>query len=101
MQTQEKNDKISVHEDMLLREYESLVSQIIHWDSHFWTKSQFFLVIESAFIAVVLQAFKEQIVAQSKLTPALVRICKSLQHLSMLRLVQNKPPQSRVPSTAL
>ncbi len=67
-------DKIApTHRDILLKEYESLVTQLIHWDSLFWTKSQFFLVIESAFIAVVLQAFKEQVTtASNKLPPALL-----------------------------
>jgi hypothetical protein len=72
MQTQEQKDATLSHQDILLKEYESLVSQMIHWDSHFWVKSQFFLVIESAFVAVILQAFKEQVTAQSKLSTPLL-----------------------------
>ena len=36
--------------DIYLIEYENVVKQFIHWDSHFWQKHQFFFVIESAFI---------------------------------------------------
>ena len=57
MHTEDKDEK-------LLREYESLVLQIIHWDSHFWTKSRFFLAIESAFIVVALQIFKLRVLGE-------------------------------------
>ncbi len=56
-------------QDILLTEYESVVTQLNHWDSLFWTKSQFFLVIESAFIAVILQGFKEQVTSASGKVP--------------------------------
>ena len=71
METREHKDAASVNQDILLREYENVVKQIIHWDTHFWTKSQFFLVIESAFVAATLQVFREQVTAQAKL-PLLV-----------------------------
>jgi hypothetical protein len=49
-------------DEMLMKEYQCVVEQIIHWDSHFWRKSQFFLVIQSAFIAGVLQNLKDWVV---------------------------------------
>jgi len=60
---------------ILLQEYQSAVSQIIHWDSLFWTKSRFFLVIESAFIAVILHTFKEIVVVpQEELLPTFLSL---------------------------
>ncbi len=54
-------------DEILMREYESIVKQIIHWDSHFWNKSNFFVAIQSAFIVVVLKEIKEQILGVSKI----------------------------------
>jgi hypothetical protein len=72
MQSQE-DERTPTERDILLKEYESLVAQLIHWDSHFWSKSQFFMVIQSAFIAVVLQAFKELVASSSnKPSPTLL-----------------------------
>jgi hypothetical protein len=65
MQSSEQKN-ISSTQEMLLREYQSLIPQITHWDSHFWTKSQFFMVIESAFLAIILQGIKNQITPQNK-----------------------------------
>lgn len=47
-------------DDILMKEYDNVVKQIIHWDSNFWHKSQFFLVIQSAIVVAVLQTLKEQ-----------------------------------------
>lgn len=46
-------------EDLLLEEYKGLIPQIIHWDSHFWNKSKFFLTFESAFLAGALVALND------------------------------------------
>lgn len=35
-------------QEMLLEKYKLLVTQIIHWDTHFWSKSKFFLGIQTA-----------------------------------------------------
>jgi len=36
-----------------MKEYEVIGAQIEHWDTFFWVKSNFFLVIESALLAVI------------------------------------------------
>ncbi|TGM95981.1 hypothetical protein [Leptospira yasudae] len=33
-----------------LAEYDQVIKQIIHWDSLFWAKNQFFLAVETAFL---------------------------------------------------
>lgn len=48
-------------DEILMREYDSVVKQIIHWDSHFWHKSQFFLAIQSVFVIGALKILIEQI----------------------------------------
>ena len=40
-------------QEILIREYETITDQIIHWDKFFWQKSQFFLAIESVLLAGV------------------------------------------------
>ena len=47
-------------DEILMREYDSVVKQIIHWDSHFWHKSQFFLAIQSAFVIGALTILTRQ-----------------------------------------
>ncbi|MBM9578182.1 hypothetical protein JWG45_13575 [Leptospira sp. 201903070] len=42
-----KKDK---KEKYRLAEYDQVIKQIIHWDSHFWAKNQFFLAVETAFL---------------------------------------------------
>jgi hypothetical protein len=72
MQLQE-NKIIPTPREILLKEYESLVTQFVHWDSLFWSKSQFFLLIQSAFIAIFLQAFKENVTpSQTNFPPRLL-----------------------------
>jgi hypothetical protein len=39
-------------QEMLLEKYKLLVTQIIHWDTHFWNKSKFFLAIQTAFLGL-------------------------------------------------
>jgi len=39
------------NKEILIREYETITHQIIHWDKFFWEKSQFFLAVESALLA--------------------------------------------------
>lgn len=43
-------------ETILLEKYKLLVTQIIHWDSHYWNKSKFFLAIETAFLSAAIAA---------------------------------------------
>jgi hypothetical protein len=50
--TKEEN-KLTVSQQILLEKYKLLVTQIIHWDTLFWSKSKFFLAIETAFLATV------------------------------------------------
>ncbi len=62
-----EEEKSSLGPDEILKnEYDSIVKQIIHWDSLFWHKSKFFLAIQSAFLAVVLNEVKEQILTSYK-----------------------------------
>lgn len=39
-------------QQMLLEKYKLLATQIIHWDTLFWSKSKFFLGIQTAFLAL-------------------------------------------------
>lgn len=41
--------------ELLKQEYDNIFTQIEHWDNQFWTKSRFFLLIESAFLGGGLQ----------------------------------------------
>lgn len=43
-------------ETILLEKYKLLVTQIIHWDTHYWNKSKFFLAIETAFLSGAIAA---------------------------------------------
>lgn len=47
--------------DLLIKEYEIIGSQIEHWDNHFWNKSNFFLVVESALLAVVTNQLNDEL----------------------------------------
>jgi hypothetical protein len=48
------NNGISIDRaELLMKEYELVTNQIIHWDTFFWSKSNFFLTIESVLLAVV------------------------------------------------
>lgn len=40
-------------DEVLLREYETITGQITHWDTHTWRKSQFFLAIETFWLAII------------------------------------------------
>ena len=55
-------EKGKSREDLLLEEYKGLIPQIIHWDSHFWNKSKFFLTFESAFLAGTLIALRDNVI---------------------------------------
>ncbi|MGO9207359.1 MAG: hypothetical protein ACLQBX_14465 [Candidatus Limnocylindrales bacterium] len=46
---------LSRDDRLLLRmhEYDVISAQIIHWDQHLWRQAQFFVAVESAFVAVV------------------------------------------------
>jgi hypothetical protein len=57
--TETKNEKTSY--DLLLEEYKGIIPQIIHWDSHFWNKSKFFLTFESAFLAGTILTLRENV----------------------------------------
>jgi hypothetical protein len=41
--------------ELLKQEYDNVFAQIEHWDNQFWTKSRFFLLLESAFLGVAFQ----------------------------------------------
>jgi len=57
-------EKEKSRENLLLEEYKGLIPQIIHWDSHFWNKSKFFLIFESAFLGGTLIALRESVVVE-------------------------------------
>lgn len=73
MNREEENPSLGPDE-ILMREYESIVKQIIHWDSHFWNKSQFFLAIQSAFIVVVFKGIEDAILNSWKIPFAILRL---------------------------
>lgn len=49
--------------ELLKQEYDNIFAQIEHWDNQFWTKSRFFLLIESAFLGGGLQVIGSNIVS--------------------------------------
>src|SRR5437016_10055636 len=53
------SEKTKSEQDLLLEEYKGLIPQIVHWDSHFWNKSKFFLTFESAFLAGAIVAMRD------------------------------------------
>lgn len=61
---------------MLLEKYKLLVPQIIHWDTHFWNKSKFFLGVQTAFLAAFGAAassiIKHEFFSKSMIDPILV-----------------------------
>ena len=81
-------------EDLLLEEYKGLISQIIHWDSHFWNKSKFFLTFESAFLAGTLIALRENVapgkVLSSTLFVALIGVVAFNLYLSYVWFRTNR-----------
>jgi hypothetical protein len=58
---------------ILMHEYDAISSQIIHWDQHLWTQSQFFVAIESIFVALIGKQLIDGAVAGASL-PVLVTI---------------------------
>ena len=66
------SDKSKTRDDLLLEEYKGLIPQIVHWDSHFWNKSKFFLTFESAFLAGTLVTLRENIAAGKVLSNSLL-----------------------------
>lgn len=48
-------------EELLMNEYESVTKLIIHWDKFFYELSKFYLVIESAILALVIGRLSDEI----------------------------------------
>jgi hypothetical protein len=48
-----ENRELTGTQQILLEKYKLLVTQIIHWDTHFWNKSKFFLTIETALLGTI------------------------------------------------
>lgn len=66
-----KTSNIKIPDYLLLEEYKGLIPQIVHWDSHFWNKSKFFLTIESAFLVGSLYALKEYLIMNNTIPKSL------------------------------
>jgi hypothetical protein len=49
-------------DELLMREYETITDQIIHWDTFFWHKSQFFLAIESVLLGLIADRLSTELV---------------------------------------
>jgi hypothetical protein len=61
----------SSKQELLLKEYEIISTQVIHWDKFFWDKSQFFLAIESLMLVGISQVVIGEI---SNKSPIALRI---------------------------
>ncbi len=57
--------------ELLMREYETITTQIVHWDTFFWHKSQFFLAIESVSLGLIVQRLSIEIVDNMPMHPNL------------------------------
>jgi len=73
-------------DEILIKDYDSIVRQIIHWDSHFWHKNQFFLAIQSAFMVVVLKVIKEKILNVPEISLKEISLKEILLKLDLLFL---------------
>jgi hypothetical protein len=57
--------------ELLMREYETITTQIVHWDTFFWHKGQFFLAIESVLLAVMTQQLTSEVTDTIPMLPVM------------------------------
>jgi ABC-type transport system involved in cytochrome bd biosynthesis fused ATPase/permease subunit len=58
--------------ELLMKEYEACATLIVHWDKSFYETSKFYLLIESALIAVVISQLSAQLIDDMPMRPELI-----------------------------
>jgi hypothetical protein len=59
-------------EELLMKEYEAVTALIVHWDKFFYETSKFYLIIESALLAIVISRLSDELADKQPMLQQLI-----------------------------